>query len=161
MNPLLLRAFLAVLPVLDRALDLRSALVLGLAVLCPLFAASLVFFTARPALPASLHRLGFFLLALVLILGVGRAPFTGLWGQEGRIFLPLLILLPPEFFSPRRNWNPVAKHLFFSAFVFWGLLALHGMAAGFPAFSGRFEYFRLPAGSYFLLGLLAWGAQKK
>jgi len=160
-NPLLLRAFLAALTVLDLALDPGSALLTAAAVLFFLFAAAPIFFVVRPALPESVRRLSFLLLVLVLVLVAGRVSFAGIWGHEARIIFPLLLLLPPEFFRPRRNWDPAAKHLFFSAAAFGALLVLHGLAAGFLSFGGRFEYFRVPAGSYFLLGLLAWVAGKR
>lgn len=161
MNPLFLRAFLAALTVLDLAPGLGSALLTGAVVLLFLFAASLIFFVVRRALPKSVHRLSFLLLVLVLVLETGRASFAGTGGHEARIIFPLLLLLPPEFFNPLRKWNSTARHLFFSGFFFWALLGVHGLAAEFLAFDGRFEYFRVPAGSYFLLGLLAWGVRKR
>lgn len=161
MTSILLRVFLSVLPLLDLASGPQSALVMGVVVIGILFASTMIFFLTRSLLPKSQIRLSFLLLATVFTLGPARTSFPEITGFEARLLLPLLLLLPPEFFRPRANWNLTAKKLLLTSLGFWVLLVIHGAAAEFLGFGGRFQYFRLPAGSYFLLGLLAVGARKR
>ena len=161
MNPVFLPPLLALLPVLGLALDTRKAFGLGAAVTSTLLLTVLLFFVIRAFLPEAAHRVGFFLLALAVSIFVSRIFFAVPLERNLRLLIPLFLLLPPEFFRHRRNWNSMVKKILLASLAFWVLLVGHGALAEFAGGKMGLEFFRLPVGSYFLLGWIALGVRRQ
>lgn len=156
MNPLLVRALLAAIPLLGLTRSIQSA-VLYVAVVTALFLlTALIFFTIRPVLPEILQRLSCFL--IVGVLGVIGVRFFSL---SPLALVSLSILPPPEFFRRRKNWSRLTGKIFLLAFSFGALLAGHGIFSGLLGREMGGRLFQLPAGSYFFLGLVLPFLRKK
>ena len=156
MNPILLRALLAALPLLGVTLGAKSGFVYGWVGASIFILTTSIFFMLRPALPRLAHRLSFLLLLLVL----------GVIGQELLSLSPLLLasllFLPsPEFLHLPGRIGEMAKKMFLTGFSFWGFLAGHGILSGLLGSGAGIRFFQLPAGSYFLLVLVLVFLRKK
>ena len=140
MNQTLLRALLATLPLLGLSLEAKASILFGGLGAGILILAVLFFLLFHMALPLTLHRLSFLLLLL----------FVGLLGNKffslPFIFVvSLCVLAPPDLFRAKKLWSRIAMKTLLTGALFWGLLAALGCFSGF-------QFFKNPAGSYFLLG---------
>jgi hypothetical protein len=149
MNPLLLRALLAALPVLGVTLKMRDGFLYGTVGAGIFLLAALIFLAIKFALPAAVHRLSLFLLLLVLgVIGMKVFSLSG-------IFLASLLLLPlPELFRRRGRLERVGGKVLLAGFCFWALLTAHGALSHLLGLKLGLGLFQMPAGSYLLAGFL-------
>lgn len=153
MNPTLLRALLAGLPLLGLALDLRSGILYGGAGLLILFVTSLCFFALRPMVPERFYRLSF--LIPLFLLGLGGIGFLKETMGYPALLLPasLTLLTPPDFFRKQRSWKRLMRKNLLSGFYFWIFLAGHGALSEALREGLGLHFAGHPAGSFFLLGM--------
>lgn len=148
MNPLLLRALLAALPLLGLASKPWPGVVYGAFGFGIFLVATLIFLGIHFAIPQTLHRLSFFLLLLVFgVIGSELFSVSPLL-LAGLFFLPL-----PELFRRRKKWDPILRKTLLVGFSFGVILAGHGILTNLLGVGGRVPLFQLPAGSYLILGL--------
>lgn len=149
MNLLLLRSALAVLPLLGLSLEAESGFLYGAVCSGVLLIATSIFIGIRGLLPRVTHPLSFFLLLLVL----------GVMAQEvfalSFLFIPSsLLLVSGNVFQKHVEGRRLMRSTARVAVLFLVLLSAHGMCSELLGERAGFEFFRMPAGSYFLLGLV-------
>lgn len=149
MNPFLRRPLLAALPVLGFALEAKSAFLYGAVVGLTLLIATLIFLLIQALLPVLIYRVSF--LVLVLAIGVLAGHFLAV---PAVALASLVLLIPPEFLRRRKNWDPMARKLILGGLTFWALLTGHGVVSEQLGLPMGWEFFRLPVGSYLLVGFL-------
>ena len=152
MNPYLLQAVLAGLPLLGWVLDAKSGVLWGGTGVLIFMASTCLFFILRPILPERFYRLSFFL--LLFFVGSSAIEFSKHLLGNSAFILPasLCVLTPPDFFRKQRRPRLLAKKNLIRGFYFWVLLAGHGVLSEGAKQLG-IHFAAHPAGSFFLLGL--------
>ena len=152
MNPLVLRAILAALPLLGFARRIQNGFVYGIVGAGFFIAAIFTFLLIRTFLPRTAERLSFLLLLLVLAMAAEKFFSVSLF-----MFASLLLLAPPELFQKRKHWKGVARNAIWTSFVFSIFLTAHGFFSEWLGLGAGIKFFQHPAGSYFLAGLVLAG----
>ena len=152
MNPYLLQAVLAGLPLLGWVRDAKSGVLWGGMGVIIFMASTHLFFILRPILPERFFRFGFFL--LLILIGASGIEFLKQELGVAAFILPasLCVLTPPDFFRRQRSSKLLAKKNLIRGFYFWALLAGHGILSEWVRHLG-IHFAAHPAGSFFLLGL--------
>jgi len=153
LNPILVRALLAGLPLLGLVANLRSGVLYGGIGLLTLLVTSLCFFALRLVVPERFYPLSF-LTPLFLLGGSGILFLQGTVGNSA-FLLPasLTLLTPPDFFRKQRSWKRLLGKNLLSGFYFWIFLAGHGALSEALREGLGLHFAGHPAGSFFLLGM--------
>lgn len=152
-NPYLLQAVLASLPLLGWVLDLKSGVLWGGMGVLILMACTYLFFFLRLLVPERSYRLSFFL--LLFLIGVAGAELLKQELGNPAFILPvsLCVLTPPDFFRNKRSSGLLAKKNLIRGFYLWILLAGHGALSEWGLKGLGVHFAAHPAGSFFFLGL--------
>lgn len=149
MNPVLLRAILASLPLLGLAGSAQRGLAYGAAGGGLLLALTLIFLGIRSALPPSVRRLSFFLLLFVTTVILGEIFSLSLF-----LVVSLSFLVLPELFRKPGDWKRITAKTLGTGLFFSAFLTGHGLLADFSRLTGGVDLFRLPTASFLLAGLV-------
>ena len=152
MNPVLLRALLAALPLLGVTLEWENGFVYGGMVVGILFLSALIFSSLSFVIPQPLYRISFL---LPLILGAaGIEIILGGRGSPAPLLLASVCLLTnPDLFRNQKNWTRVAKKTFLASLYFWMLVTGHGILCDLLGSGMGIRFFQIPAGSFLLIGM--------
>ena len=156
MNSCLLRALVAVLPLLGFSLEARGGLVYGVVGAGLFLVAVFWFLLVRPLLPRSVERVGYFLFLLGLVVAAEK-----IFSSSHLLLVSLFLLSPPELFQRRKRWDVVASQAVLISCFFFIFLAVHGAVAEGLGLKAGIPFFRHPAGSYFLVGFTLAGFSGK
>lgn len=153
MNPYLVQAILAALPLLGFVLDFKNGMLWGGAGLTIFVACTYLFFILRLLLPERFYRIGFFLLLILLGSAVTQFLKSELGTYAFLLPVSLCVLTPVDFFRKRRRSKLLAKKNWLRGFYFWGLLVGYGALSEWLLRGLGIHVAAHPAGSFFLLGL--------
>ena len=148
MNSLLFRVLLALLPVLGFATEPAPAFLWGMLTALILTAATVFLLGVRFIFPWTVWRVIFFLSLLAL-----AALALKFFALPPFFLLSLFLLVPPEFFRERKNWDRAARKMVRGGLLFGALLTGHRVLMEVFSNTAGLHIFELPAGSYLLMGL--------
>lgn len=152
MSPIFLRAILAVLPLLGITRNWLSGILVGTVGVIILLTVLLIFSALRSVLPQKIHSVALFLLFVAGVVWFETLSF-GLFSAPPILLVSLCLLIPLDLFRGKKNGKRIFQKSWITGLSFWVLLTGHGIFL--ELLGGRLgvEFFKLPAGSFFLAGL--------
>ena len=162
-SPIFWRVFLAAIPMLGLVRDTRSGVLCGGLSAVVLIASSSILLIVRKIIPKPVHRMVFFIAAVVL--GTSMIQFIFFKESVSGLFMivSVILLMPPQMLRMPGSWKRAAKKISAMSFLFWALLAGHGFLSELLR-QGGLAIFQTAAGSYLLIAVsspfLALGDRK-
>ena len=162
MNPLLLRALLASLPILGFVLDSRSGFLYGVAGFGILLVSTIIFLGLHRLIPKNVQQLFFFMILLASGMAGRRFLFGSQDGAASFLLVSFCVLALPDLFRNSKKARPILRKTIWVGFFFWIFLTVQGALSEIFAKRLGILFFQLPSGNYLFAGLaLACFSQKR
>ena len=151
-SPIFWRVFLAAIPMLGVVRDTRSGVLYGGVSAVILITSSFILLVLRRIIPKPAHRMVFFIAAVVL--GTSMIRFIFFKESVSGLFMivSVILLMPPQMLRMPGSWKRTAKKISAMGFLFWALLAGHGLLSEL-FHQGGLAIFQTTAGSYLLIAV--------